>query len=347
MIKIGIEPSAVTLSTLINGLCKQRKIYQAMSLFDGLKEGIEPDVVTYNTLVDAHCKKGMVSEAEDIVDTMRKEGIEPNVVTYSILVDANCKKGMVSIAEDIVETMRKEGIEPNVVTYNTLMKERNIPALPQTNKSINGSSLELLITASGKATILYLGHLILVDAYCKEGLIFEAVDTVHTMRKQGLKPDVVPYTTLVDAYCKKGMVYEAEVIVDTMRRQGIEPDVVMYSTLVDARCKKGMKAVVFFEAEDVVDTMKARIEPNVVTHHSYASKAGHIEVAKEVFGELSVKGLIPDVYTYTLIIKGFCKVGLPDEAYQMFRSMEENGCSPNSCCYNVMIQGLLRNSYMS
>ncbi|KAE8702749.1 hypothetical protein F3Y22_tig00110482pilonHSYRG00836 [Hibiscus syriacus] len=64
----------------------------------------------------------MVSEAEDIVDTMRKEGIEPNVVTYSILVDANCKKGMVSIAEDIVETMRKEGIEPNVVTYNTLMK---------------------------------------------------------------------------------------------------------------------------------------------------------------------------------------------------------------------------------
>ncbi|MBA0817550.1 hypothetical protein Gohar_028101 [Gossypium harknessii] len=31
----------------------------------------------------------------------------------------------------------------------------------------------------------------------------------------------------------------------------------------------------------------------------------------------------------------------------MFGSMGDNGCLPNSCCYNVMIQGFLRNSYPS
>ncbi|MBA0845223.1 hypothetical protein Goarm_022570 [Gossypium armourianum] len=31
----------------------------------------------------------------------------------------------------------------------------------------------------------------------------------------------------------------------------------------------------------------------------------------------------------------------------MFGSMGDNGCLPNSCCYNVMIRGFLRNSYPS
>ncbi|KAE8702750.1 hypothetical protein F3Y22_tig00110482pilonHSYRG00838 [Hibiscus syriacus] len=154
------------------------------------------------------------------------------------------------------------------------------------------------------------------SCFLQEGLIFEAVDTVHTMRKQGLKPDVVPYTTLVDAYCKKGMVYEAEVIVDTMRRQGIEPDVVMYSTLVDARCKKGMVS----KTKDIFDTMRKQgiepdvvmIEPNVVTHHSYARyvsiredfgyRGGKLEEALKVFRAMqqswpyrSGKGTFSDV----------------------------------------------------
>ncbi|XVE84589.1 hypothetical protein DITRI_Ditri17bG0024700 [Diplodiscus trichospermus] len=47
------------------------------------------------------------------------------------------------------------------------------------------------------------------------------------------------------------------------------------------------------------------------------------------------------------MINGLCKEGLPDEAYHLFRTMGDNGCLPNSCSFNVMIQGLLRNSYTS
>ncbi|KAK8493141.1 hypothetical protein V6N12_033716 [Hibiscus sabdariffa] len=45
------------------------------------------------------------------------------------------------------------------------------------------------------------------------------------------------------------------------------------------------------------------------------------------------------------MISGFSKERLLDEAFQLFRSMRGNACVPDSYCYNVMIQCLLRNGY--
>ena len=59
---------------------------------------------------------------------------------------------------------------------------------------------------------------------------------------------------------------------------------------------------------------------------------------------LSSKGLIPNVYTYSIMIHGLCKRGLLDEANMLFMGMDENGCSPNDCNYNAIIRGLLQNN---
>lgn len=46
-------------------------------------------------------------------------------------------------------------------------------------------------------------------------------------------------------------------------------------------------------------------------------------------------------YTYTIIINGFCKQGNLDKAEELLMKMEEKDCLPNSCTYNVFVQGLL------
>ncbi|KAK8643805.1 hypothetical protein V6N13_013082 [Hibiscus sabdariffa] len=71
-----------------------------------------------------------------------------------------------------------------------------------------------------------------------------------------------------------------------MRNNGLELDIVPYSILMDGLCK-----------------------------------ARHINVAKELFYKLLENGLKPHVYTCTIMINGFLKEGLLDEAYQLFRSM--------------------------
>ena len=42
------------------------------------------------------------------------------------------------------------------------------------------------------------------------------------------------------------------------------------------------------------------------------------------------------------MIKGLLKEGLSDEAYRLFRKMEDDGFMPDSCSYNVIIQGFLQ-----
>ncbi|KAK8712206.1 hypothetical protein V6N13_147453 [Hibiscus sabdariffa] len=77
-----------------------------------------------------------------------------------------------------------------------------------------------------------------------------------------------------------------------------------------------------------------------------AYKSGHIKVAKELFHELFVNGLKPDVYTNNILINGLCKEGLPGEAYQLFRSIGKNDCLPDSISYNLeRLRWLKRNTY--
>ena len=54
------------------------------------------------------------------------------------------------------------------------------------------------------------------------------------------------------------------------------------------------------------------------------------------------KGLQPDVRTYTIMVKGFGKEGLIDEAIELLEKMEGNDCSPNERTYNILILGLLQ-----
>ncbi|XVF82426.1 hypothetical protein PTKIN_Ptkin16aG0046800 [Pterospermum kingtungense] len=44
------------------------------------------------------------------------------------------------------------------------------------------------------------------------------------------------------------------------------------------------------------------------------------------------------------MIKGRCKEGMVDEAYELFRKMEADGCMQDSCTFNRMIQGFLHNN---
>ncbi|WRX25338.1 Pentatricopeptide repeat - like 10 [Theobroma cacao] len=82
---------------------------------------------------------------------------------------------------------------------------------------------------------------------------------------------------------------------------GLEPDIVHYNMLIDGLCQ-----------------------------------VGFLKIARNLFCALITKGLNPNVY-----IKGLCKEGLPNEAYELFRKMEVNGCLQDSFSYNTMIRGFL------
>ncbi|KAF5726137.1 pentatricopeptide repeat-containing protein [Tripterygium wilfordii] len=73
-------------------------------------------------------------------------------------------------------------------------------------------------------------------------------------------------------------------------------------------------------------------------------KANQISVAKNCFDQMVYEGVVrPDVSTYTTMLRGFCKMGMIEDARKMF---DEMACKPNSVTYNTMISGFCKKGDM-
>ena len=86
-----------------------------------------PNIVTYNTLIEVLCRERRVSEALQLLRSLTGAGasedpsLKPNIVTYNILVDACGKAGQAEQVEELMGVMRGQGIEPDGITLTALI----------------------------------------------------------------------------------------------------------------------------------------------------------------------------------------------------------------------------------
>ena len=72
----------MTYNTIINGLCKSKRVEEAAQLMDQMiMEGLKPDKFTYTTMLKYFCQQGDIKKAADIVQNMTLNGCEPDIVT--------------------------------------------------------------------------------------------------------------------------------------------------------------------------------------------------------------------------------------------------------------------------
>ncbi|GKE29898.1 pentatricopeptide repeat-containing protein, partial [Tanacetum coccineum] len=67
-----------------------------------------------------------------------------------------------------------------------------------------------------------------------------------------------------------------------------------------------------------------------------------VNEAVEVYGEMMAKGVVPDVWTYNVLIKGLCGLRLLDEGRSLFGEMVEKGVSPNVVTFNILVHSFCK-----
>ena len=67
----------------------------------------------------------------------------------------------------------------------------------------------------------------LIDMYCKEGIIKEANDVLKLMIDKGVMPDIITYSSLLDGYCLVGQIGEASKLIDLMVTKGCQTNTVL------------------------------------------------------------------------------------------------------------------------
>ncbi|XP_031277917.1 pentatricopeptide repeat-containing protein At1g62910-like [Pistacia vera] len=134
MAVVGCRPYTITYGTLIDGLCKARKINVAIKLHEEMaKENkkseviCRPDVVTCSIIIDGFCKVGLLEKIElnkevnialYLYRKMIYEVIGPNVIMYNTLLTGLFVKGNVKDTRNLVGEMQLNGVLPDSWTYS-------------------------------------------------------------------------------------------------------------------------------------------------------------------------------------------------------------------------------------
>ncbi|KDP31718.1 hypothetical protein JCGZ_14931 [Jatropha curcas] len=69
--------------------------------------------------------------------------------------------------------------------------------------------------------------------------------------------------------------------------------------------------------------------------------------AVDLFDDIVEKGYQPDVYTYTVIVNGLCKIGKTTVAFGVLKRMVEEGCEPNVVSYSAIIDSLCKDRFVT
>ncbi|BFI24604.1 protein MpPPR_16 [Marchantia polymorpha subsp. ruderalis] len=381
MAEFGVRPDVLTFNILIKLFAKTGEANQLLNILEQMEEhSIEPDISTLNSLVSAYTALGHLDEAERLVHSMQQaagqtrnsnnsgdcasqleehrvvgkvspwveritrvyEGAEevektgkgsrslqarwknivkPDVRTYTTLMNGYVKKGRMKDAVQLLIAMRNEEdarSHPNEVTYTTVIGACVSLGLMDEARSV------LLEMAVQKVPANLVTYNTLLKGYCRAGQLSKAYELMKDMKVAGLSPDVVSYNTLINGCIRRDDNVDALEVFREMRSAGIAPSEVSYTTLMNAFARNGQPKLVAEVFEEMKQDPWMRVDViawNVLID-GYC-RAGMMDEAKDNFTEMKEQGFHPTVATYGSLVKGYASAGQAGEALVIWKEIQE------------------------
>ncbi|PKA63300.1 Pentatricopeptide repeat-containing protein [Apostasia shenzhenica] len=252
-----------------------------------LPKAYPPDARIYTTLMKGYMKTGRASDVVRMVAAMRREpnpACQPDIVTYTTAITALANAGAMDRARAVLDEMSAAGVPANRVTYNVLLK-----------------------------------------GYCAQLQIDKAEDLIRSMAAgAGIEPDVFSYNILIDGCILVDDSAGALAFFNEMRKRGIPPSKVSYTTLMKAFVLSGQPRLahqVFEEMEKDPRVKADRVAFNMLVEGH--CRLGLIEEAKRVVEKMKEKGFLPDVATYGSLASGIVLARKPGEALLLWKQVKE------------------------
>ncbi|CAL2271091.1 unnamed protein product [Prunus armeniaca] len=200
----GTHQSDHTFDILIDGLCEQSGLQDAVSFF----MGVENTELAFSCFIQYHhCIAGSLEEALEFTKDMERHGVQPDTVTYNILCKGFHLLGLMSGAHEVIQKMLIKGlISPDHVTYTILIcghcHAGNIEEALKLQEEMLSRGFQLSVSI----------YSVLLRSLCKSGRVVEALRLLYEMEAVGLEPDLITYSILIHGLCKKGDVQRASKI---------------------------------------------------------------------------------------------------------------------------------------
>jgi len=351
----------------------------ALTYFAEVKEAGLADVVSYNTVLKGRLVKGQIDEAHALLKEISASGLSATSVTYHCLLHAHVQRGDRRGMWKTVAQMQAAGHCPNAVTCSILLKAVVSPAwsadLQHIVKLADGVDLPAdevlfvsLVEASIRAKCLgllsekvkaftALGSLAklssptygsMIKAYGQARDLHQVWQLWTQMVAQQVTPTPITIGCMIEALVMNGCTQDAWELTQTIwedEGQRHSVNTVVYSTILKgfAMARQHEKVTALYEE------MKERgIPRNTITFNTFLNsiaRCGLMDRVPEVLEDMrsSDPKAVPDIVTYSTIIKGYCQSGCVNRALELLRQMcNESGLKPDEVMYNSLLDGCAR-----
>ena len=275
-----------------------------------------PDEKTYTILMYGWCKINRPEMAEKFLKEIYDCGLEPNVVSYNVLLNGLCRKASIHPdarfdrtirdAEKLFEEMRERGIAPDVTSYSILLHVYSRAHKPELCFSL----------------------------FCG-------------MREKGISPTIATYTSVIKCLASCGRIDDAEKLLGEMSSNGVWPSAATYNCFFkEYRGRKDVEsAIKLYRKMKGGEVGVSLCIPDI---HSYNILVGMFlrlnrpELVRELWEDMSEKGVGPDMDSYTCMIHELCRQQRWKEACQFFMQMIEKGFLPQKVTFETLYRGLIQ-----
>ncbi|KAL8117135.1 hypothetical protein AgCh_015149 [Apium graveolens] len=174
----------------------------------------------------------------------------------------------------------------------------------------------------------------------------KALDLVQELKYNGLIMDSVTYGILLNVCASNNQCEEAEKYFKKMKDEGHTPNIFHYGSLINAYSAKGN----FKKADELIVNMKdAGLVPNKVILTSLLKvyvKGGLFDKARELLNDLEALGHAQNEIPYCILMDGLAKSGQIQEAKSVFDEMNEKNVKSDGYSYSIMISAFCRSGLL-
>lgn len=188
-------------------------------------------------------------------------------------------------------------------------------------------------------------HVAAVIRYQKDPLrALQMFNSVKT--EDGFKHTLLTYRCMVEKLGHHAEFKAMENVVSEMR-DNLDNSLLegVYISVMRSYGKKRkiQEAVNVFERMEFYNCEAAVFSYNVIMN--ILVENGYFNQAHKVYMRLKEKGITPDVYTYTIRIKSFCRTNRPHAALRLLNNMPAQQCKFNSVAYCTVVGGFYEGDF--
>ncbi|XP_010526038.1 PREDICTED: pentatricopeptide repeat-containing protein At1g74900, mitochondrial [Tarenaya hassleriana] len=309
-------------NTILDLLCKSKRVEKAYGLFRALRGRFSVDVVTYNVIVNGWCLVKRTPKALEVLKEMVERGINPNLTTYNTMLKGFFRAGQVDQAWKFFLEMKKRKREIDVITYTTVVHGFGVAGEIKRARNVFDEMIREGVLPS-VAT-----YNALIQVLCKKDSVENAIVVFEEMSRKGYEPNVTTYNVLIRGLCHAGQFDRSVELMQRMKKEGCEPNVQTYNIMIryDSDCGEIDRALDLFEKMGSGDCLPNLDTYNIVISAMFVRKRPEdMVVAGKLLIEMVERGFIPRKFTFNRVLDGLLLTGNQSFAKEILRVQSKTG----------------------